>query len=101
MMNAYEHLSPTVAASGRTFAKITDTVSKLAVENKEMVFVCDDPFYTPDLSTIGCKLKMFCTAWRWAESRKSDLSHPTDRPSDDCDCISIKNSCDISNVSEE
>jgi hypothetical protein len=39
LINAYQHMSPSVVANSRMFYKLTDTVSKLAVENMEMVSI--------------------------------------------------------------
>ena len=33
--------------------------------SKEVVLVSEGEIYTPGEETVGCKLKMFCTAWRW------------------------------------
>lgn len=37
------------------------------LQNKEIIFVSNEFFYTPGPDTLGCKLKMFCTPWRWAQ----------------------------------
>ena len=41
-------------------------------KNKEVVRVSNDFFYIPGPDTLGCKLKMICTPWRWAANMKKE-----------------------------
>ena len=44
------------------------------LKNKDVICVGTDFLYTPGPDTLGCKLKMICTPWRW-NSKRNDKNN--------------------------